>query len=434
MAHRGPPAPALRPMPPLGHTARVIPQAAAAPPFDEFRTPRPLAGWRVLLTAFCMALVAWGLGFYSLSVYVQYLSAAGRFPAALLSAATTFHFLVGAAALYVMEAAATRFGRRRVVVAGVLLMAGCASALAWVPNAFWLFAAYAGMAFGWAAISGTAITQIVGQWFHDKRGLALNVALTGASAAGFLVVPALVAAIERFGLGLGVAWISGSMALGLLLLIAANLVEPDAQAAAAAQARHGATVEDAGPLRMDVHLLRLCALFGIGWLAQVAFLAQQLPLLVPRVGAAAATAAVAATTASSLLGRLAMASFMDHIDHRRATAFSFGLQAAGMALLLTTHRPWLVIAGCCMVGASVGNVITLPAMFAQREFAAQHYGRVITRVWSVGQVMYAFGPLGAGLLLSTTGSSTWPLLLCLSCQLTAAALSLARPPQRRALS
>ena len=89
---------------------------------DEFRTPRPVAGWRVLLTTFCMALAAWGLGFYSLSVYVQYLAASGRFAASLLSAATTFHFLVGAAALYAVEYAAARVGRRAVVVAGVLLI------------------------------------------------------------------------------------------------------------------------------------------------------------------------------------------------------------------------------------------------------------------------------------------------------------------------
>jgi len=44
----------------------------------------------------------------------------------------------------------------------------------------------------------------------------------------------------------------------------------------------------------------------------------------------------------------------------------------------------------------VGNVITLPAMFAQREFAPAHYGAVIMRIWSNGQVMYASGPIGAG--------------------------------------
>ena len=395
---------------------------------DEFRTPRPVPGWRVLLTTFCMALAAWGLGFYSLSVYVQYLAASGRFPAALLSAATTFHFLVGAAALYAVEFAAARIGRRPVVVAGVLLMAGCASALAYVPDAFWLFAAYAGMAFGWAAISGTAITQIIGRWFHARRGLALNLALTGASAAGFVVVPLLVAAIERFGLGPGVMLTSGTVALALLVLIALNLVEPNAPPPSAAAA--GAQVAPA--LQLDRRLVLLCALFGIGWLAQVAFLAQQLPLLVPKVGAAMATLAVAATTASSLLGRLALASFMDRVDHRQATAASFGLQALGSALVAASDTPVLVIAGCCLVGASVGNVITLPAMFAQREFAPAHYGAVITRIWSIGQVMYAFGPVGAGLLLGASGSSTLPLLVCMGCQGVAAGLCFVKPGPRDA--
>ena len=413
-------------------------EAGAAPPrpVDEFRTPRPVAGWRIVATTFCMALVAWGLGFYSLSVYVQYLAAMGRFSPALLSAATTFHFLVGAVALYAVEHAAARVGRKRVVMAGVLLMAGCASALAYVPNALLLFAAYAGMAFGWAAISGTAITQILGVWFHQQRGLALNVALTGASAAGFVVVPLLVGCIGRFGLGPGVALMAGVLALALLVLIGLNLFEPDASPAAgssaAPSAAPGASAVDAGPLRLDRHLLVLCALFGIGWLAQVAFLAQQLPLLVPKIGATQATLAVAATTASSLLGRLALASFMDRIDHRRATAASFGLQAMGMALMLASDRPLIVIAGCCLVGASVGNVITLPAMFAQREFALQHYGAVITRIWSTGQVMYAFGPLAAGLLLGASGSSTLPLLACMVCQAVAVGLCFVKPGARGA--
>jgi MFS family permease len=397
---------------------------------DEFRTPRPIAGWRVVATTFCMALVAWGLGFYSLSVYVQYLGSSGRFTAALLSAATTFHFLVGAAALYAVEAAAVRFGRRRVVMAGVLLMAGNVSALAYVPDAFWLFAAYAGMAVGWAAIAGTAITQIIGMWFQRRRGLALNLALTGASAAGFVVVPALVACIGRFGMGPGVALAAGLLALALLGLIGCNLVQPSPQPAAASGAASIAPLVDSGPLRLDRHLVLLCALFGVGWLAQVAFLAQQLPLLVPKIGATQATLAVAATTASSLLGRLLMATFVDRVDHRRATAASFGLQALGMALMSLDDRPWPVIAGCCLVGASVGNVITLPALFAQREFAPQHYAQVVTRIWSVGQVMYAFGPLGAGLLLGATGSSSATLLACMACQLVAAALCAFRPGAR----
>lgn len=392
---------------------------------DEFATPRPIAGWRIVFTAFCMALFAWGLGFYALSVYAQYLAQQGRFSAGLLAAATTWHFLVGAAALYVVDAAVARVGRRRVVLAGIVLLAGCAAALPWAATPVQLFAAYAGMAFGWAATSGTAITQIVGAWFAARRGLALNLALTGASAAGFLVVPVLVAAIERLGLAQGVAATAGVIAAALAALVGINLVEPGSAAGSATPA-----VAASVRLPVDAHLVRLCALFGIGWLAQVAFLAQQLPLLVPKVGAATATLAVAATTAASLLGRLALANVVDRLDHRRATAGSFGVQAVGMALVAASDAPVLVVAGCVLFGFSVGNVITLPALYAQREFAPAHYAAVITRVWSVGQVLYAFGPLGAGLLLARTGSATVTLVACAACQLVAVALSVVRGSAR----
>ena len=396
------------------------------PALDEFTTPRPIAGWRIVLTAFCMAVFAWGLGFYALSVYAQYLAQAGHFSPALLSAATTWFFLVGAAALYAVDAAVARIGRRAAVFAGVLLLAGGAAALPQLRSPVALFAIYGLMAFGWAATAGTAITQIVGAWFVARRGLALNLALTGASFAGFVVVPSMVAAIARFGLGTGIAMVAALLAAGLGALLALNLREP--QAMVAAGEAGAAPAAPAGPLRTDARLVAMAALFGIGWLAQVAFLAQQLPLLVPKVGAAAATAAVAATTAASLLGRLVLASIVDRLDHRRVTAASFALQAVGMGLMLAGDGPLPVIAGSALFGASVGNLITMPALFAQREFAPAHYAAVITRVWSVGQVLYAFGPMAAGLLQARTGSPAPTLAACLVGQLLAAAIALWRPP------
>lgn len=246
---------------------------------------------------------------------MQYLAHQGRFPAERLSAATTGFFPVGAAMPYAVDAAAARVGRRRVVLAGIVLLAGRAGAPLWAATPARLFVAYAGMAAGWEAASGTAITQIVGAWFVARRGLALNLGLTGASAAGFLVVPLLVAAIERFGLAAGVAATAAGLGMALALPVGSNLVAPDAPAAGPASA-----VDERTRLPVDGHLVRLCALFGVGWLAQVAFLAQQLPLLVPKVGAATATFADAATTAASQLGRLALASLIDRVDHRRATA------------------------------------------------------------------------------------------------------------------
>jgi hypothetical protein len=78
----------------------------------------------------------------------------------------------------------------------------------------------------------------------------------------------------------------------------------------------------------------------------------------------------------------------------------------------------------------VGNVITLPALYAQREFPAAQYGAVVNRVWAIGQVLFAFGPLAAGALQAATGTARYTLLACLACQVAAALLC--RPAAPRA--
>lgn len=52
---------------------------------------------------------------------------------------------------------------------------------------------------------------------------------------------------------------------------------------------------------------------------------------------------------------------------------------------------------------SVDNAITLPARYARPEFAPRHCGSVIMHTWSVGQVLYAFGPHAPELLLVCIG-------------------------------
>ena len=66
------------------------------------------------------------------------------------------------------------------------------------------------LAFGWAGTSLGIITNTLGLWFDKKRGMAISLALNGASFGGIVGVPLLVAGIGAFGF-------SGAMiAAGLL--------------------------------------------------------------------------------------------------------------------------------------------------------------------------------------------------------------------------
>ena len=240
-------------------------------------------------------------------------------------------------------------------------------------------------------------------------------------------MPALVWSIGRFGLGPGVASMAALLGLALLGLLALNLVEPTAAPAAPAEPAGAGALPVSGALPIDRRLVLLCALFGIGWLAQVAFLAQQLPLLVPKIGSTQATIAVAATTASSLLGRLALAGLDRPHRPPRGHCGQFRPASAGHGDdggRRTSRSGSSPVAAWSARRSATSSRCRRCSRSARS--AAAHYARVITRIWSVGQVLYAFGPIGAGLPIAS-GASTATLLACMACQLVAAALCAARP-------
>src|SRR5262245_21479217 len=53
-------------------------------------------GWRVVGSAFVVAVFGWGVGFYGPPVFLSAVQSARGWPLALVSAAVTTHFLVGA--------------------------------------------------------------------------------------------------------------------------------------------------------------------------------------------------------------------------------------------------------------------------------------------------------------------------------------------------
>jgi MFS family permease len=62
-----------------------------------------------------------------------------------------------------------------------------------------LYVANALLAFGWTGTSLAMITTTLGLWFDRKRGMAISLALNGASFGGIIGVPLLVTAISGFG-------------------------------------------------------------------------------------------------------------------------------------------------------------------------------------------------------------------------------------------
>ena len=145
---------------------------------------RRYAGWRVTFVCFVMAIFCWGLGFYGHGVYLAELRRLNGWPASLLSGATTVYYLFSALLVVFVSDALGRLGLRTVVLLGVACLSASTAMIGMVQRPWQLFAVYLVMSFGWATMSAGAITNILGVWFDRRRGLAISLALTGASASG----------------------------------------------------------------------------------------------------------------------------------------------------------------------------------------------------------------------------------------------------------
>jgi len=396
-------------------------------------------GWRIVAVCFVMATFSWGLGFYGQSVYLPELQRLHGWQTSWISTATTIYYLVGAALVVFVGDAIGKVGARACLIGGVLCMA-IATALLGHINALWqLYAVYALLACGWAGSSLGAITNTLGLWFDRKRGMAISLALNGASCGGIVGVPLLTAAIAHWhftGAMLMAAIVAVLLLVPVILLVVGTPPARPRATSGTSGNPSGARIR-AMALR-DVAFLTLAIAFALVLFAQVGIIVHLIAFLDPVVGREHAAIAVALLTAMAMIGRLLFSIVIDRLNQRLVSALSFASQACALAILINFNNTAAVYFACALFGFSVGNLITLPALIVQRDFPAESFGVLISLNTAVTQVTYAFGPGVIGVLRDLTGSYTVPFIMCIALELIAAALIMVRgraaDPQRQAVA
>ncbi|MFB9262898.1 MFS transporter [Bradyrhizobium erythrophlei] len=379
-------------------------------------------GWRIVVVCFLLATFGWGLGFYGQSVYVAELQRLRGWPASLISSGTTFFYLFGAALVAFVSEAIRAFGPRNCLIAGTLAMAAAAVAIGEVREPWQLYLANAVLAFGWAGTSLSIITNTLGLWFDKKRGMAISLALNGASFGGIAGVPLLVAGIGYFGFSgamIAAAVLTVVVMLPVILIFVGRPPAHLHHVTAAAADAPSATQTRARALR-DIGFLSISIAFALVLFAQVGFIVHLIAFLDQVIGRERATAAMAALTAMAVIGRVLFSFVIDRFNQRLASALSFVSQAIALVVIINLRSDVALIAACALFGFSVGNVITLPSLIVQREFAPTAFGVLISLITAINQITYAFGPGVIGLLRDASGSYTLPFYGCIGLELIAA--------------
>jgi MFS family permease len=384
----------------------------------------------VVFACFVMAVLAWGFGFYGHGFYLAELQRLHGWSASLISAASTASYLFSAVLVAFVSDAIRRLGVRACVLIGALSFASSGAALPFIDEPWQLFAAYLVMAFGWATMSLGAINNILGLWFEKKRGLAISLALNGASFGGVVIVPMLVLLATAGGFKL--AMLAGAT---LILLLALPLVYW-ILSAPVPRARAEATESPAGasqPAWTRRAALRspafrgVCTFTALALFSQAGFLVHQIAFLEPLTDRTTTGLAVAVTTGMAIIGRLLLGTVVDRLNQRLAAALSLLSQAAALAVMTRSADSQVLLIASAVYGFSVGNLITFPSLIVQREFEAASFGMLIGLSTAISQFTYAFGPGLLGVLRDATGGYAAPLGACIALNLVAAAVVVRAP-------
>lgn len=385
-------------------------------------------GWRIVGVCFVLATFGWALGFYGQSVYLAELQRVHGWPASIIATATTFFYLVGALMVAFVSEAMRMLGPRNTLLAGVGMLSVATILLGQITAPWQLYAVNVLLAFGWAGTSLGAITNTLGLWFDKKRGMAISLALNGASFGGIVGVPLMVAASNAFGFAGATVAAVAAMLLLLVPVILLFVGHPPHRAGAGhvAAANTPSSTRFRAEAMRNVAFLTVTIAFALGLFAQVGFIVHLISFLDPVIGRERAAAAVSLMTIMAVVGRVLFSTVIDRLNQRLASALSFLSQAVALAIVVNTQSAPLVFVACALFGFSVGNLITLPALIVQREFDPRAFGVLVSLITSVTQVTYAFGPGIVGWLRDISGSYSVPFYSCMALQVIAAVMIMIR--------
>lgn len=369
-------------------------------------------GWRVVAACFVVAAVAWGLGTFGASVYLQAVTAAHGWPIADVAFGVTLFYLVSALVQRSAGRGIDRWGPRPVLLLGAVSMTLGVAAIGQVTERWQLYPCFVLIGLGWAALSTTGIAATVAPWFERHQGRSMALAIMGASVGAIIGVPALQFAIRHFGFERGMLVVGAVGALLLLPLIARVLrfrrpeeigLHRDGHASLDEPTPPPVTPPIATAANRAVLLWSAAAAFALGLAMQIGFITHHVTLAEPLLGIEGAGFLVSATGGSAFIGRLILARIVDSVAVRKLACMVMIAQTAALLALALWPTTPVLIGASLVYGYGIGHITTLGPIVVRREFGAAAFGATYGLAASAIQLTSAFGPAVIGVLRDSLG-------------------------------
>jgi MFS family permease len=320
---------------------------------------------------------------------------------------------------------------RRIIVPSLVIFGSAFASLSLLTPHLWhLYATFFVLGVVGNGTAQMAYSRAVSSWFHERRGIALAVVMSGGAIGAIVLPPAAEALIQTLG------WRGACVALGAMVLVVGVPIvtrfireRPDERGAKVVL--DGVSVREGVTSR--VFWILIVVLFAQS-IAQNGALTHMPALLTDRgVPASGAALALSVMGAASLLGRLSTGWLLDRFFAPRVGFCLLSVAALGTYLLAGAQSLTFGVLAAALIGFGMGAEADVTPYILSRYLGLRSFAMLYGFTWTAYAIAGAVGPILMGRAFDATGSYTTLLTQLAIGTFLIAALMLLMPGYERAL-
>ena len=396
------------------------------------KKPRVFYGyWVVVATFFCLFITS-GCGFFAFSLFVKPLEAdLGWGRGEIMVAFSIFLLVMGIASPFIGRVV-DRYGARKIITIGALIMGLGFVLLSRMNHLWYLYISYIVIGIGMTAMGHVPASAIVSNWFEKRRGIAIGIMSTGIGAGGFALSP-LIGGYLIPDFGWRVSYLVLAVLIWVLIIPLALFVVktkpadmglyPDGVEALEREA----VIGDSPLPTREVTLKMALATSGF-WLAAVSYLTsgfssvgviQNQASYLEDIGfpVAMAAGALGGVGLGSLIGKFIFGWLCDRIPAKYVYSIALGLHVVGTIMLMSikpASPPAIIWLYALVMGLAAGGWLPTMSMLISTHFGLAAYGTIFGMINLVHSIGVAIGPFMAGYMYDTMGSYYWAFIIFLA--------------------
>ena len=328
-----------------------------------------------------------------------------------------------------------RFGVRKVIIPGAILMVTVFLLLSRITQLWHFFALQVALAIAASMHCSVGYAKVVSSWFDLKRGTVLGLCVALGAGVGQTAMPKLSDWLIRTygwqGGYVGIAAIIGLIGLPMIILLARlpkGVKAPVAVLETPVEEQTGMTRAEA--LRTPTFYLVFFAIM-FGSMSLLGTLQMAKPMLLERGLANGLAVTVSSFSfAGVILGEMSSGFMADRLNTPRVVLPYFVSALVGLLIVHTATDPAILCAGALMMGLGLGGEIGQNAYLISRYFGLRNFGAIYGLTFAASNVGIGIGVMMMGWVKQLSGSYE-PMRYVFGSTMAIAVLCIALLPQFR---